>query len=208
MIQSDTFTFNIAIWSCFQLVWVTMLVSVQLLQLARGQTTYENMHSQDIYAHAYHDENKVASVVASAIAAGTVSLEGAQLTPGGMGPNPALPHTVTRTHLHNQKCWSRTIKLLGLDTFMRTAQDTRRGRSQRARDKNPFSRGAAQNCRDFWCDPRPIFISGLNGDRTAGNGEAVLGGVIVDYYYIYESPRMEGRSARGGYHSVPADEEV
>src|SRR5690606_11013652 len=139
------------------------------------------------------------------IAAGTVSMEGAQLTPGGMGPNPALSQTATRTPSHNDKCWSRTMKLLGLDTFMRTAQDTRRGRSQRARDKNPFSRGTAQNCRDFWCDPRPIFITGLNGNRAECSGEAMLGGETVDYYHIYESPRMVGRSGRGGYYSVPAD---
>ena len=136
-------------------------------------------------------------------------MEGANLTPGGMGPSPIHAHN----HEHD-RCWARTVKLLGLDAFVHTAQDgietTRKGRGRRARNRNPFSRGCIQNCKDFWCDSKPVFVTGLNGSAVRFGGEATLGGEVVDYFTLYEVPRMEmsgGRErGRGGYRSVPVDD--
>ena len=101
-------------------------------------------------------------------------------------------------------------KLLGLDAFIETA--TGRGAATNAknkrRKKNPYSRGCIANCRDFWCDPAPVF-----GSRDTGS--AVLGGVPVNYTEMYESPALMeltagpemgmGRRNRG-YQQVAGDE--
>jgi len=63
-----------------------------------------------------------------------------------------------------------------------------------------------QNCKDFWCDPAPVF-----GRRETG--AAVLGGEPVNYTEMYESPVvtevLKGRTReRGGYERVPVQEEV
>jgi palmitoyltransferase len=64
------------------------------------------------------------------------------------------------------------------------------------------------NCSDFWCDPAPI----LKGN-TSGSGEALLGGIGVDYYRMYETPlRMRGNSGSGDrsgrYQRLAEEEEV
>jgi palmitoyltransferase len=59
------------------------------------------------------------------------------------------------------------------------------------------------NCRDFWCDPAPIF-----GKRTTGSG--MLGGEVVSYNEMYQTPtrmRMGSRTADGGaYRSVAGED--
>lgn len=61
------------------------------------------------------------------------------------------------------------------------------------------------NCKDFWCDPAPVF-----GKRE--NGAAMLGGRVVDYTAMYETPRvsMTATRRRGGenYQAVGDDENV
>ena len=43
ILNKDPFTIVLSIWAAFQLTWVTMLLCVQLLQIARNLTTYESM---------------------------------------------------------------------------------------------------------------------------------------------------------------------
>ena len=43
ILNKDPFTIVLSIWAAFQLSWVTMLLCVQLLQIARNLTTYESM---------------------------------------------------------------------------------------------------------------------------------------------------------------------
>lgn len=70
--------------------------------------------------------------------------------------------------------------------------------------KNPYSKGYMQNCKDFWCDPSPMF-----GRRE--NGDAMFGGERINYTEVYESPTAMGLGMtgqrRGGYEAV-ANEEV
>ena len=91
--------------------------------------------------------------------------------------------------------------MLGLDTFIATASDAAQGRLQTR--GNPFSRGLVGNCKDFWCDPAPIF-----GKRH--NGDSLLGGEVVNYTDMYETP-LRARSGRTGVdsmvYSAVADEE-
>jgi palmitoyltransferase len=97
--------------------------------------------------------------------------------------------------------FTRWKKILGLDAFLVTASDASHGHMQ---SRNPFSRGIIGNCKDFWCDPAPLF-----GRRK--NGEGFLGGEVVDYAHMYEVPlRLRtGRGRAGGgtrYESVAGED--
>src|SRR6202044_3349753 len=56
IVVRDSWTIILTTWSTLQLVWVTMLVVVQLVQISRNQTTFENMkrHSFDHAGHSHH----------------------------------------------------------------------------------------------------------------------------------------------------------
>ncbi|CAI7672984.1 unnamed protein product [Penicillium pancosmium] len=188
-VTRDTFTLVLNIWVILQLVWVTMLCAVQLVQISRNQTTYENMRGHHI------DRSYPSSqAFASAMTAGTTSLDAAGLSAAGAGPNPALSRPPPPRRRHGN-CFSQWSSLLGIDAFFATARDgLREGQGQAvARPRNPFSRGITTNCRDFWCDPAPIF-----GKRQSGS--AMLAGEVVNYHDMYETPmRMHtGSRSRGG----------
>ena len=184
------------IWTILQLVWVTMLCAVQLVQISRNQTTFENMRG-----HAIDRSIPSSQAFASAMTAGTTSLEAAGLSASGQGPNPALARSHAPRRRHG--CFSQWSALLGIDTFFATAKDGLRDGPHAGRSHNPFSRGVATNCRDFWCDPAPIF-----GKRSTGSG--MLGGEVVNYYDMYETPlRMHSgsRSSEGpNYRSVAGED--
>lgn len=190
----DTFTLILVLWISIQLVWITMLCAVQLVQVSRNQTTYENMRGHSI------DRSYPSSrAFASAMTAGTTSMDAAGLSSAGQGPNPALAHGSNR----RRGCLQQWSSLLGVDAFFATARDGLRDGPRAVRPKNPFSQGVFTNCRDFWCDPGPYF-----GKRESGVG--MLGGEVVNYYEMYESPmRMHtgGRGGSGGaYYSVAGDD--
>lgn len=168
-----------------------MLGAVQLVQVSRNQTTYENMRG-----HSMDRSYPSSRAFASAVAAGTTSLDAAGLSASGQGPNPALGQG---GHRHRGGCLKQWSSLLGFDTFFATARDGLRDGPGAARPKNPFSRGIATNCRDFWCDPAPYF-----GKREPGS--AMLGGEIVNYNRMYESPSRMHRS--GDYRSVAYEDDV
>ncbi|KAK4135542.1 ankyrin [Trichocladium antarcticum] len=187
VINADSYSLLLAIWATLQLTWVSMLLFVQFIQISRAMTTYENMFGVNTRSPA-----SLASAFTST---------GAPLDPGHAPAPPAGaevgPHgPAGHGHRHGGilKHWGR---LLGVDTFIETA----RGRgAARKKNRNPFSRGCLANCRDFWCDPAPVF-----GQRETG--AAVLGGQAVNYTEMYESPSaMEAVRGRRGYEAVAGDE--
>lgn len=192
ILSKDTFTLFLTFWAAIQLVWVTMLCCVQLVQISRHQTTYENLRG------ASFDGHSASQAITSALVAGTTSPAAAGLTGAGHGPAPAGPGA-HQHHSHQRKngLLGQWMTLLGLDTFFATAQ----GRS--SRQKNPYSRGVVTNCRDFWLDPAPIF-------RKREPGSGVIDGEVVSYYTMYEPPlRIHGGSRGGGagaYMSVSHDD--
>mgnify|MGYP001054515830 CR=1 FL=1 len=183
LVVRDTFTLVLDIWISIQLVWVTMLCAVQLVQVSRNQTTYENMRG-----HSIDRTYPGSGAFASALAAGTTSLEGAGLSPAGQGPNPDLAHGPQRPQRHG--CIQQWSSLLGIDAFFATARDGLTDGRRSAQPKNPFSHGLITNCRDFWCDPAPYF-----GKRETGAG--MLGGEVVNYSRMYEPP-LRMHAGRGG----------
>lgn len=175
--------------------WVTMLLFVQLVQISRAMTTWENMKGTN-----HNHGSKASEAITSALTAGTTSMAGAQLGSSGLGPDPALPPTHAPGHHHHKAgCFAQWKKLLGVDTFVETALHGYEGnKNRRQATRNPFSRGVCGNCKDFWCDPAPVF-----GKRE--NGTAWLGGEVVNYTRMYEAP---SRLSIRGYRSVATDESV
>lgn len=171
-----------------------MLIFVHLTQIARNITTFETMRG------AVH-----AGPIMTAIATGTMSVDGAQVDGAGTGPNAAghAGHTHPRTK--REGCLSQWYKLLGMDTFFTVAfqgyQGSKASRAEKQRMKraNPYSRGLVRNCQDFWMDG-PIF-----GTKTDGC-KALIGGESVDYATLYDVPRG-GMQYRGIYEAVATGEE-
>ena len=166
-----------------------MLLFVHLTQVARAITTFETMKGQ----------GQVGPIM-TAMATGTMSVDGAQIGASGSGPD------AVGGHAHQKKkegCLAQWTKLLGLDTFYTIAfqgykgSKDKRAPSQKSQS-NPFSRGLFRNCQDFWMDG-PIF-----GYKTSGR--ALLGGEDIDYTSMYDVPRG-GMRYRGGYEAVPSAEE-
>lgn len=196
-ILRDSYTAVIGIWTALQLIWVSMLLVVQCVQIVRGQTTYESMRGN------LHSGSQAAEAITSALTAGTTSMEGAQLTDASMGPNPAVPANQGHSHPHKEGYFAQWKKLLGLDTFLSTAFS---GNTPKQR-RNPFSKGMITNCKDFWCDPAPVF-------GTRETGAAMLDGAVVNYTRMYEAPlSMTFRRPRdagdgGMYQNVNSDDVV
>ncbi|KAF3906358.1 Ankyrin-2 [Dactylellina cionopaga] len=220
-VWADPFTLYITLWAGLQLTWVSMLFIVQTIQVLRGQTTYESMHS----VHQGHDDHEVSSMVSSMIAGGGTSLEGVGLNAGGAGPDPLITTPGGRGsnsagghghhhhgHAHGRGAgaasggmWNKVLRLLGVDTFLATAKDGVADNKHRSRRRqNPWNRGIIRNCDDFWCSGVGELFKGPQG------GEAMLGGQRVDYFTMYETPARlrRGGAAGGAYQSVGGDDQV
>lgn len=188
----------LGLWTTLQLTWVGMLIFVQFVQVARAMTTYENM---------YGIQDGSASSLGSAFTS-----TGAPLDPNHPDAAPASAAadplgTRKGGHQHKKGFLKQWGQLLGVDTFIETATGRSAATGKKTQKKrNPYNKGLVQNCRDFWCDPAPIF-----GRRETG--DAILGGEKINYTDIYESPAamsfgLSGGSGRrrGGYESVAVEE--
>ncbi|QKX59009.1 uncharacterized protein TRUGW13939_06138 [Talaromyces rugulosus] len=188
IISKDSFTLVLTIWAALQMIWVTMLCAVQMVQISRNQTTYENMRG-----HTVDNSHSASQAITTALVAGTPSPAAAGLTGAGHGPHPGA----RAGHHHRGKgFFGQWRNLLGLDSFFATAQGSS------VRQRNPFSRGIVTNCRDFWLDSTPFF-------KKREPGSAMLDGAVVNYYSMYEPPRrLHGGSSGGGggYMSVSGDD--
>lgn len=186
----------LTVWAALQLVWVIMLLIVQLLQIARAQTTWESMRGR------IDHESRAAEAINSALVAGTPSMSGAALS-GRPGSDPEREPSSRRTQARRDGWFSTCIKLLGVDTFVVTAQGGVRFR----RKGNPFSRGAITNCKDFWCDSAPYFT-------RREPGSAMLDRQVVNYMRMYETPprkkarRSPNGGEEGGYLSIGSEDAV
>ncbi|KAK5652903.1 hypothetical protein OQA88_9381 [Cercophora sp. LCS_1] len=195
IVNTDAYSLLLAIWATLQLTWVSMLLFVQFVQISRAMTTYENMFGVD---------HKGAGALNSAFTSTGAPLDPSQHPPSGAAAEPSGGHG-HHGHKHGQGFLKQWGKLLGVDAFIETAtgRGAATGKGAKRRRGNPYSRGCITNCKDFWCDPAPLF-----GKRETG--AAVLDGHTVNYTDMYESPVMEiarGRR-RDGYEAVAAAEAV
>jgi hypothetical protein len=196
ILVKDPFTIILSIWTAFQLTWVTMLLVVQLVQIARNLTTYESMRG-------HLNSHTPAEALNTFVTTGDISQDvaaGSAPTAGfGSGQDTG---DATGARPPKQSLWDQWKKLLGLDTFVATALRGSRANEPRARG-NPFSQGVVTNCRDFFCDASPVF-------KKKESGYARLGGERVDYTRLYELPKLRHQSSggtAGRYEAVAAEEE-
>lgn len=163
-----------------------MLLFTQGVQVARAMTTYENMYG-------IHDNSMATALTSTGL---PLNPDHPSLSPTGDSSQAGHGHK----HKHGGlKTWSR---LLGIDPFIETIAGRGAATGKRKQKKNPYSRGCVANCKDFWCDPAPVF-----GQRE--NGMAALGGDKVDYTAMYESPtlmQLTGRRGRDGYEAVGTED--
>lgn len=189
LINADSYTLNLGAWISLQLIWVTMLVFTQFFQVSRAMTTYENMTG----IHLGPPASRALTSTGTPLDPNVPSLASNSDAAGGPGSKHKAGGGVL-------KQWSR---MLGVDPFIETiaGRAAATGKSRRKK-KNPYSRGCISNCKDFWCDPAPIF-----GQRE--NGSTLLGGGRVDYTAMYESPplmRLTGIRTRGGYEALGTED--
>ena len=186
----DPWTVALTFWTTLQLVWVTMLIVVQTIQITKNQTTYENMKRHD--KHHNHSHTPLPThnhPITQQGGSAATSLNDTAASSTRLNSTPHRPDSF----------FTRWKKILGLDAFLVTASDASQGHMT---SRNPFSRGILGNCRDFWCDPAPIF-------KRRKNGEGFLGGEVVDYAHMYEVPlRLRRGVGRDGmrYASVAGED--
>ncbi|KAJ9660771.1 palmitoyltransferase akr1 [Neophaeococcomyces mojaviensis] len=188
----DTWTVTLSIWALMQLVWVTMLVVVQSIQIAKNITTYENMKRHDHHSHHGHSHLPLHNARPTTI--------GASHATTGLNDTAAAATRIHPHPRHPDGCFTKLKKTLGVDVFFATASDASAGK---IKDRgNPFSRGVVGNCKDFWCDPAPIL-------KSRDNGKSYLGGEVVDYNAMYERPSLLRSRGGGGmrYEQVAMEEE-
>jgi hypothetical protein len=171
----DAYTCILTIWAALQLTWVSMLLYVQIVQIGRAKTTYESMGGARAHPQ----------------------LHGAPDAQDGH----AHGHSHAG-HSHSHSGWFSEIKkLLGLDTFVATAQEGLDGSTlaRRRSEQNPFSRGCVQNIKDFCCDAAPLF-------KSSEVGRAMIDGQEVNYVKMYEPPaRMRTGDSSGVYQGVAGE---
>ncbi|KAK8159775.1 palmitoyltransferase-like protein akr1 [Phyllosticta citrichinensis] len=221
-LHKDPFTILLTIWTTIQLVWVSMLVIVQLLQIARAQTTFEAMRSHNHFGAPTPDPltsfvttgstspdaaqlDPLSSAEPSASSAPSANAPNGAPRPGGPGQQPLGQQR--RGGHHHVGCLAQWTRLLGLDTFMATALHGSNAPAVLAqRRENPYTRGCLTNCSDFWCDGVPLW-------RNRENGNAVLGRERINWTRVYDVPprmtmrRRNGGAGGGGYEAVAGDEE-
>ncbi|KAI5853662.1 hypothetical protein GGS23DRAFT_620318 [Durotheca rogersii] len=199
IVNADSYTVLLGGWTTLQLTWVGMLIFVQFVQIARAMTTYENM---------YGIQDGSASSLVSAFTSTGAPLDPSH--PSAVPPSAAADPLGTGRggHAHKHKSFLKQWgRLLGVDTFIETAAGRGAATGKKLKKKkNPYNRGLVQNCRDFWCDPSPVFWRRETGD-------ALLGGEKVNYTEIYESPTAMGLGLSGangrrrdGYETVAGEE--
>jgi hypothetical protein len=201
VLNKDPFTIVLSIWAAFQLTWVTMLLCVQLLQIARNLTTYESMRG---HLHGGTPADAINSFVTTGDTSQDVSGGAGNAPTNGFGSGQDTGDAPRRPQPQDS-IWDQWKRLLGIDTFLTIALHGSQGEQiMRQRRSNPFSRGIVTNCKDFWCDTSPMF-----GSKESGF--ARLGGERVDYTRLYEVPKMRyqrgGGDEGGRYENVAAEEE-
>lgn len=171
ILDTAAFGLNMAIWDSFQLTWVIMLVFVQLTQIARSVTTNE---ADNLHRYGYMGADDFSSL------------------PPDHSKNVANNENLSgNTRRPQRTCWSTSLRLLGIDQFINTTQDTM-GYMRSWKNKNPTDYGLMRNCLDFW-----VPGGSYNIFKIPKDGEGSIGGQIVNYYKLWELPEREGEGEAG-----------
>lgn len=173
--EVDSYGTVLSIWSALQLIWVFFLAFVQLVQVSRAITTNE---ASNLHRYGFMGADDFSSL------------------PPDHAHNAESHAGHNHSHSHpKRRWWTPLFRLLGIDQFISTAQDTMASKQTRRNwsASNPADMGIFRNCMDFW------FPNGnMNIYEALPNGSASLGAQSVDYYKLWDFPAQK----KGGYELV------
>lgn len=186
---TDAYSTILAIWSAFQLSWLSLLVAGQFYQITRGITTHELSNLQKY----------------GFMGGGNITVEDRMQE----GVSSRLPPTSTSPDSEPISRFQKVLRILGVEQFFTTFRDRRQRAVAQRRGMNPFDQTSCwTNCADFWAVPehmneessRGWLESGCRmrgmGFRLGKGGEARLGGQEVDYYDMWEVPEKKRKVRR------------
>lgn len=162
----DSFTVLTAIWASVQLVWVTFLSLVQLVQISQAITTNEafSMHK--------HGAAVAGSVAEEAkpVHRHTGGVLNTCLTLTGIEQMTMLikDHRLFTGRARAVRAYARPDELEAMQT-----QDV---------VGNPFDGGVVRNCLDFWSGGTSGLVTG------SANGRGLIAGGTVDYMRLWDIP--------------------
>lgn len=168
--EADAFGTVLTIWTGLQLIWVTFLAFVQLAQISRAMTTNE---ASNLHRYGFMGGDDFSSL------------------PPDHASNPDLAGAHAHAHAHaHKKWWTPLFRLLGIDQFINTAQDTLASQRTRRnwRASNPADMGMIRNCLDFW-----VPDGRYNVFKALPDGQASLGNQQIDYYKLWDFPTQTTR---------------
>ncbi|KAK5631796.1 hypothetical protein RRF57_007510 [Xylaria bambusicola] len=115
IVNADPYTVLMGIWATAQLTWVSMLIFVQFIQVARAMTTYENM---------YGIQDGSAGTHGSAFTSTGAPLDPSHPNfgaPPSAADDPLGARKGPHGHKHHRGFLQQWSRLLGVDTFIETA---------------------------------------------------------------------------------------
>lgn len=167
--EVDSYGVILGGWVSLQMIWVVFLAFVQLVQVSRAITTNE---ASNLHKYGFMGADDFSSL------------------PPDHASN---PNNTDTAHAHNhakRRWWTPVFKLLGIDQFISTAQDTMASRQirQQWRATNPADHGYYRNCVDFWFPQGDVNIL-----KALPEGTAAMGDVTVNYYTLWDFPSKKNQ---------------
>ncbi|KAA8917443.1 hypothetical protein TRICI_000392 [Trichomonascus ciferrii] len=168
VLTEDYFSTYTVAWATAQLTWVTLLVFVQLIQIARGMTTNE---ASNLHKFGFMGADDFSSLPLDHHSLDTATAPG---------------EVTAFKSAKKRRCHSTLARILGVDQFVNTAQEAfgKSSRHPAAANSNPVDYGVMRNCADFWFPDHSWNIFKIY-DRGYGG----LNGNMVDYYELWEFPK-------------------
>lgn len=185
-----TDSFPLFILNCFcifQGVWVTVLLILQLVQIAQNKTSYEVLLANKKRPEYYASPVPVELLTELE---NPYEASGGAIEPIG---HPSIDSVMEAAHSppdvfklkYVKKAFMPCLKVTGIshfyDMFMK-----------RSRRPNHFNFGWKVNCAEFWClgntSKSRLSLRNFFRIQAPDNGETYIGEQLVDYYHLYEYP--------------------
>jgi palmitoyltransferase ZDHHC13/17 len=171
----DTFLFCVAVWSTIQLTWTIILLIAQSVQILRQMTTLEvsNLGRYGFMggkggSSMATQSNFMAQRAASLGAVGSLNAIAGGADADGLDGDAAAPSQGSSTqnkghrHRHGVKAMicgagNCLLSIVGLDLYTRGKAGEGLKRASSA--GNPFDKGFAANCMDFWTKGKELGVN-------------------------------------------------
>ncbi|CCK69719.1 palmitoyltransferase AKR1 KNAG_0C06230 [Huiozyma naganishii CBS 8797] len=194
------FTFLIMVWAVLQLCWVSILLVMQWIQIAKGITNYEfdlalqqrkrkSSQQQQINEHFNTAPDELVDDGSSAGTARAESLANAETTFDGVSEGNGRAGTCLKM-IGVPQCVTLVGELLGKTQSNSAGAEPRRGSSLHI----ATDYGVSRNIQDFWLtsDTGAPLWQRLLYSTSSSSSRALLNGEEVVYSTLYELPARQG----------------